>query len=197
MWLVICVMPFFFTSEQSKQYKLWSCQKMCDSLYYLLDNIFIRFGSYLYRHIVGIPMGTHCAPLVEDLLLLCYKRDFMLSLSDNNQSDIIKAFNATSRYLDDFLSCLFVMLLCASVYWCLVVTCWKRADLLSLVCDVLLWSCHFSIGILSQMWCLIVLIPDLCPFLFWTNGRSDISHWTLITRILLTLKPRFWTWTCS
>ena len=42
----------FFTSEQPKRYKLWSCQKMRDALYYLLDNIFIRFGSKLYRQIV-------------------------------------------------------------------------------------------------------------------------------------------------
>ena len=43
-------------------------------------------------------MGTNCAPLVADLF--CYERDFMLSLSDNNQADIIEAFNSTSRYLD-------------------------------------------------------------------------------------------------
>ena len=30
----------FFTSEQPKRYKLWSCQKMCDTLHYLLDNIY-------------------------------------------------------------------------------------------------------------------------------------------------------------
>ena len=65
-WLVMIKMPFF-TSEQPKRYKLWSCQKMCDALHYLLDNIFIRFGSKLYRQIVGIPMGTNCAPLVADL----------------------------------------------------------------------------------------------------------------------------------
>ena len=34
-------MPFF-TSEQPKRYKLWSCQKMCDALSYVLDNIFIK-----------------------------------------------------------------------------------------------------------------------------------------------------------
>ena len=88
----------YFTSEQPKRYKLWSCQKMCDALHYLLDNIFIRFVSKLYRQIVGIPMGTNCAPLVADLFLFCYERDFMLSLSDNNQSDVIEAFNSTSRY---------------------------------------------------------------------------------------------------
>ena len=96
-------MPFF-ASEQPKRYKLWSCQRMCDTLHYLLDDIFIRFGSKLYRQIVGIPMGTNCAPLVADLFLFFYERDFMLSLSDNNQAEIIKAFNSTSRYLDDLLN---------------------------------------------------------------------------------------------
>ena len=45
----------FFTSEQPKRFKLWSCQKVCDAPHYLLDNIFIRFGSKLYRQIVGMP----------------------------------------------------------------------------------------------------------------------------------------------
>ena len=31
----------------------------------------------------------------------------------------------------------------ASVHCCLVVTCWERADILALVCDVLLRLCHF------------------------------------------------------
>ena len=77
---------------------------MCDALHYLLDNIFIRFGSKLNRQIVGIPMGAYCAPLVADLLLFCYVRDFMLSLSDNNQTDIIEAFNSTARYSDDLVN---------------------------------------------------------------------------------------------
>ena len=49
-------------------------------------------------------MGTNCAPLVADLVLFCYERDFILSLSEDNQSDDIEAFNSTSRYLDDLLN---------------------------------------------------------------------------------------------
>ena len=49
-------------------------------------------------------MGTNCAPLVADLFLFCYERDFMLSLSDDNHSEVIEAFNSTSRYLDDLLN---------------------------------------------------------------------------------------------
>ena len=37
-----------------------------------------------------------------------------------------------------FFSLVFAMPLCPSVYMCLVVTCWERADLLALVCGVLL-----------------------------------------------------------
>ena len=48
-------------------------------------------------------MGTNCAPLVADLFLFCYERDFMKSLSRENQADIIEAFNSTSRYRDDLL----------------------------------------------------------------------------------------------
>ena len=77
---------------------------MCDAIHYLLDNIFIRFGSKSYRQIVSIPIVTNYAPLVADLFLFCYERDCMLFLSDNNQSAIIVAFNSTSRYLDDLLN---------------------------------------------------------------------------------------------
>ena len=94
----------FFTSEDTKRYKLWSCQNVCEALIYLLDNIYIRFGTKLYRQIVGIPMGTNCAPLVADLFLFCYERDFMTSLSDVKQAEIVEEFKSTSRYLDDLLN---------------------------------------------------------------------------------------------
>ena len=58
----------FFAPEEHKKYDLWTCQKMTDALIYLLGNIYIRFGSKLYRQNVGIRMGTNCAPL----LLTCF-----------------------------------------------------------------------------------------------------------------------------
>ena len=50
------------------------------------------------------------------------------------------------------------------IYMCQVVTCWEMADLLALVCGVLLWVCHYPIGILGQVWYLIVSIPDLSTY---------------------------------
>ena len=76
--------------EEHKRYTVWSYQKVWE--------------AKLYRQIVGIPMGTNCAPFVADLFLFCYNRDFMLSLSGDKDAEVIETFNSTSRYLDDLLS---------------------------------------------------------------------------------------------
>ena len=93
----------FLLRKNLKKYHTWSCQNVCDALTVLSDNISIPFGTKLYRQVVGIPMGTNCAPLVVNVFLFCYERDFMMSLSDDKQADDIDAFNITSRYLDDIL----------------------------------------------------------------------------------------------
>jgi hypothetical protein len=36
-------------------------------LEFLIDNIFVSFGGTLLQQVVGIPMGTNCAPLFEPI----------------------------------------------------------------------------------------------------------------------------------
>ena len=60
-----------------------------------------EFDGMVYQQIVGIPMGTNCAPLIADLFLYCYERDFMSDLQKSKRHDLIDMFNDTSRYLDD------------------------------------------------------------------------------------------------
>ena len=42
-----------------------------------MENIYVQFEGMVYQQIVGIPMGTNCAPLIANLFLFCYVRDFM------------------------------------------------------------------------------------------------------------------------
>ena len=94
----------FFCSKQNnyhKGYHTFGLNVICDILTFLLDNIFVKVGDKIYRQIIGIPMGTNCAPLIADLFLFCFERDFMNSLDRKSQRHIIEAFNLTSRYLDD------------------------------------------------------------------------------------------------
>ena len=94
-----------------------------------------------------------------------------------------------------FFCLVFAMPLYASVYMCLVVTCWERADLLALICGVLLWVCYFPIGILSQVWYLIVLIPDLCTLTYfvalkltkyWSFWQEKLCQYTLHSEVIPT-----------
>ena len=59
-----------------------------------------------YDFLIPGHIGGHYSksPLVADLFLYCYERDFMDSLNHDNQADVIEAFNSTSRYLDDLLN---------------------------------------------------------------------------------------------
>ena len=75
----------------------------------------------------------------------------------------------------------FAMALYASVYMCFVVTCLERADLLALVCGVQLRICHFPIGILGQVWYLIVSIPDLCTLTYFEHNFSIFKFCTKIS----------------
>ena len=80
---------------------IYGQRKVCEALTFLSDYIYIKFESSLYRQIVGLTMAIKCAPFVADLFLFFYERDFMLALSDANQSEVIEAFNSTYRDLDD------------------------------------------------------------------------------------------------
>ena len=94
----------FFTDSIYDKYTMWTCQDLCFALEFLLDNIYVRHGNKIFKQTVGIPMGTNCAPLVADLFLYTYERDFMISLNKKNDIQMIQAFNNTSRYLDDILN---------------------------------------------------------------------------------------------
>ena len=91
----------FFTSIKYNKYHMFDQALICEAVEFLLDNIFIRIGKTIYRQVIGIPMGTNCAPLIADLFLFCYEKEFMLKLDTRNQADVILSFNDTSRYLDD------------------------------------------------------------------------------------------------
>ena len=56
----------------TEKYQAGSYQNVWDALTFLLDNMFVQFGTKLYRQFVEIPMGTYCVTLVADVFLFCY-----------------------------------------------------------------------------------------------------------------------------
>ena len=91
----------FFSNKTYDSYKCWTCTEFSEAFTFLMENIYVQFGDMVYQQIVGIPMGTNCAPLIADLFLYCYERNFMSNLKKSKRFDLIDKFNDTSRYLDD------------------------------------------------------------------------------------------------
>ena len=63
---------------------------MCGALHYILDNIFIRFVSRLFRQIIGIQLVLNVLLLLQ--ILFCFvmrEISCYLALSDNKQADVI------------------------------------------------------------------------------------------------------------
>ena len=57
----------------------------------------------MFRQCIGIPMATNCAPLLANLFLYSYEVKFLRSMKKSNKK-LEKAFNLTSRYIDDLIS---------------------------------------------------------------------------------------------
>ena len=70
---------------------------------FLIDNIYIKIGNHLPWQCIGIPMGTNCALLLANLFLCSYEVEFLRSMKKSNKR-FAKAFNLTSRYIDDLIS---------------------------------------------------------------------------------------------
>ena len=62
------------------------------------------FAGKVFQQIVGIPMGTNCAPLLADIFLYSYEAEFIQSFLSTGRKKFASLFNFTYWYIDDVLS---------------------------------------------------------------------------------------------
>ena len=70
----------YFVKEHSDSKNKYTEDDIANMLEFLVDNIFVVFGGKVFQQIVGIPMGTNCAPLLADIFLYSYEAEFIQSL---------------------------------------------------------------------------------------------------------------------
>ena len=64
----------------------------------------VRFGGQLFRQMVGIPMGTNCAPLLANLFLYSIENEFLDNLIKEGKRKLARKFSLSFRYIDDLIS---------------------------------------------------------------------------------------------
>ena len=76
---------------------------ICRMAEFLIDNIFVQFGGRLFCLVIGIPMGTNCAPLLTDLFVYSYENKFLDNMIRNGPRRLARSFNLCYRYIDDLI----------------------------------------------------------------------------------------------
>ena len=94
----------YFTSDPLNGDNKYTANDICKVIEFLVDNIYIRFGGQLFRKMVGIPMGTNCAPLLADLFLYSYENEFLDKLIKEGKRKLARRFNLSYHYIDDLIS---------------------------------------------------------------------------------------------
>ena len=94
----------YFVKEHSDSKKKYTEDDIINVLEFLVENIFVIFARKVFKQIVGIPMGTNCAPLLADIFLYSYEADFIQGLLSTGKKKLAFQFNFTRRYIDDVLS---------------------------------------------------------------------------------------------
>ena len=82
---------------------MYTADNNCKMIEFLIDNIFVQFGGRLFRQMIGIPMGTNCAPLLADLFLYSYKNEFPDNMIRSGHRRLARSFNLCYRYIYDLI----------------------------------------------------------------------------------------------
>ena len=94
----------YFTRDPLNGDNKYTANDICKMIEFLVDNIYVRFGGQLFRQMVGIPMGTNCAPLLADLFLYSYENEFLDKLIKEGKRKLARRFNLSYCYIDDLIS---------------------------------------------------------------------------------------------
>ena len=82
---------------------MYTADNICKMIEFLIDNIFVQFGGRLFRQVIGIPMGTNCAPLLADLFLYSYEDEFLDNMIRSGHRRLARSFNLCYRYIEDLI----------------------------------------------------------------------------------------------
>ena len=56
----------------------------CEAFTFLMENIYVQFECMVHQQIVGIPLGTNCAPLIADLFYFVMRGILCLTFTNRN-----------------------------------------------------------------------------------------------------------------
>ena len=94
----------YFTHDiNGSRDNMYTADNICKMIEFLIDNMFVQFGGRLFHQIIGIPVGTNCAPLLADPFLYSYEIEFLDNMIRSGHRRLARSFTLCYRYIDDLI----------------------------------------------------------------------------------------------
>ena len=77
---------------------MYTADQMRNMVDFFADNIFVKFEECIFHEVIGILIGTNCAPFLADLFLYSHE-----SLVRSVHRKLDRSFNLCYRYIDDLI----------------------------------------------------------------------------------------------
>ena len=94
----------YFTNDPLNGDNKYTANDICKMIEFLVDNIYVGFGGQLFQQMVGIPIGTNCAPLLADVFLYSYENEFLDKLIKEGKRKLARKFNLSYHHIDYLIS---------------------------------------------------------------------------------------------
>ena len=91
----------YFSDKMLPNYLAVTAQTLIEWVNFVVDNSYIYFQGKVYRQVVGIPMGTNCAPYYANIFLHEYEYDYIYKLIQTNNIKTATHLSRMFRYQDD------------------------------------------------------------------------------------------------
>ena len=89
-YIVVGYKSTYFVRNHSEAKNKYTEDDIVRMIEFLVDNIFVECGGVIFQQVIGIPMGTNCAPLLADLFLYSYEAEFIQTLIKSGKQHLAK-----------------------------------------------------------------------------------------------------------
>ena len=91
----------YFNKSRNNTNRCFNKEQLVEAVKCIINNAYIMYHDVLYRQVIGVPMGTNCAPYLANIYLHHYEYEYLKLLVRQGDIQTAKMLANTFRYQDD------------------------------------------------------------------------------------------------
>ena len=102
-YIIVTDKSAYFSNKRSSKHLSLTADEFLNLVDFVVDNSYVIYQGQVYRQIIGIPMGTNCAPDLANIYLHVFEYNYIHSLVANQNFDLAAKLCNLFRYQDDLI----------------------------------------------------------------------------------------------